>query len=225
MRILLTEDDPQLGRATQIGLEQAGYAVDWVQSAESAHTAVRLHRYACVLLDLGLPGQDGMAALALLRRGGYDGAILIVTARDQVADRIAGLDGGADDFIVKPFDLDELSARIRSACRRAHGRVRTTLAHGDIVVDPAARQVRQGGRAVPLTAKEFSILLMLIEHCGQVISRERLEEGVYGWGEEIESNAVQVHIHHLRKKLGKALIRTVHAVGYSIDKAAAPEAP
>ena len=221
MRILLTEDDPQLGRATQIGLEQSGYAVDWVQSAESAHTAVRLHDYACILLDLGLPRQDGMQALALLREGGYDGAVLIVTARDQVVDRIAGLDGGADDFITKPFDLDELSARIRSACRRAHGRLRSTLVHGDIIVDAAARRVHQAGQAVPLTAKEFSILLMLIEHCGQVISRERLEESVYSWGEEVESNAVQVHIHHLRKKLGKALIRTVHAVGHSIDKLAA----
>lgn len=218
MRILLTEDDPQLGRATQIGLEQAGYAVDWVQSAESAQTAVRLHRYSCILLDLGLPQQDGMQALAALRRGGYDGAILIVTARDQISDRIAGLDAGADDFVIKPFDLNELSARIRSACRRANGRDRVMLTHDDIVVDVAARQVQQGGQAVPLTSKEFSILLMLIQHCGRVLSREQLEESVYSWGEEIESNAVQVHIHHLRKKLGKALIRTVHAVGYSIDK-------
>ncbi|HEX9171828.1 MAG TPA: response regulator [Telluria sp.] len=218
MRILLTEDDPQLGRATQIGLEQAGYAVDWVQSAESAHTAVRLHEYACILLDLGLPQQDGMQALAALRHAGYDGAILIVTARDQVPDRIAGLDAGADDFVIKPFDLNELSARIRSACRRANGRDRALLTHGDIVVDVAARQVQQGGQTVALTAKEFSILLMLIQQCGRVLSREQLEESVYSWGEEIESNAVQVHIHHLRKKLGKALIRTVHAVGYSIDK-------
>lgn len=218
MRILLTEDDPQLGRATQIGLEQAGYAVDWVQSAESAHTAVRLHQYSCILLDLGLPRQDGMQALAALRAGGYDGAILIVTARDQVPDRIAGLDAGADDFVIKPFDLNELSARIRSACRRANGRAGVMLTHDDIVVDVAARQVQQGGRTVPLTSKEFSILLMLLQHCGRVLSREQLEESVYSWGEEIESNAVQVHIHHLRKKLGRTLIRTVHAVGYSIDK-------
>lgn len=218
MRILLTEDDPQLGRATQIGLEQAGYAVDWVQSAENAHTAVRLHQYSCILLDLGLPRQDGMQALAALRAGGYDGAILIVTARDQVPDRIAGLDAGADDFVIKPFDLNELSARIRSACRRANGRAGVMLTHDDIVVDVAARQVQQGGQTVPLTSKEFSILLMLLQHCGRVLSREQLEESVYSWGEEIESNAVQVHIHHLRKKLGRTLIRTVHAVGYSIDK-------
>jgi two-component system response regulator QseB len=224
VRILLTEDDPQLGRATQIGLEQAGYAVDWVQSAESAHTAVRLHRYACVLLDLGLPGQDGMQALDQLRRNGYDGAILIVTARDQIPDRIAGLDGGADDFIIKPFDLDELAARVRSACRRAAGRLREQLVHGDIVIDVADRQVQQAGQPVPLTSKEFSILLMLVEQRGRVLSREQLEESLYGWGEEVESNAVQVHIHHLRRKLGKALIRTVHAVGYSIDKPAADAA-
>lgn len=218
MRILLTEDDPQLGRATQIGLEQSGYAVDWVQSAESAHTAVRLHQYACILLDLGLPGQDGMAALATLRRGGYEGAILIVTARDQIPDRIAGLDGGADDFIIKPFDLDELTARIRSASRRAAGRTREQFVHDDIVIDVAERQVQQAGRPVALTSKEFNVLLMLIENRGRVLSREQLEESMYSWGEEIESNAIQVHIHHLRKKLGKALIRTVHAVGYSIDK-------
>lgn len=223
MRILLIEDDPQLGRATQMGLEQAGYAVDWVQSAESAHMAVRLHRYGCLLLDLALPGEDGMQALATLRRGGYDGAILIVTARDQIVDRVTGLDAGADDFIVKPFDLDELAARMRSACRRAAGRTHEELVHGDIVIDVAARQVRQGGVEVPVTGKEFSILLMLVEQRGRILSRVQLEEGVYSWGEEIDSNALQVHIHHLRRKLGKALIRTVHAIGYSIDKPAAPD--
>jgi len=223
MRILLTEDDPQLGRATQIGLEQAGYAVDWVQSAEHAHTAVRLHDYGCILLDLGLPGQDGMQALTTLRNAGYGGAILIVTARDKVPERIAGLDGGADDFIVKPFDLDELAARIRSASRRAAGRLREQLVHGDLVLDVAARQVTQAGRPVALTSREFGILLTLVENSGRVLSREQLEHQLYSWGEEVESNAVQVHIHHLRKKLGRALIRTVHAIGYCIDKPA-PEA-
>lgn len=218
MRILLTEDDPQLGRATQIGLEQDGYAVDWVTSAEQAHTAVRLHDYGCILLDLGLPGQDGMAALELLRTRGFDGAILIVTARDNMAGRIAGLDAGADDFIAKPFDLDEVTARIRSACRRAAGRVSEKLVHGELVLDIAARQVTQAGRPVALTVKEFRILQMLVEHSGRVLSREQLEKNLYSWGEEVESNAVQVHIHHLRKKLGRSLIRTVHAVGYCSDK-------
>ncbi|RFP24296.1 DNA-binding response regulator [Duganella sp. BJB488] len=223
MRILLTEDDPQLGRATQIGLEQAGYAVDWVQSAEHAHTAVRLHDYGCILLDLGLPGQDGMQALHALRKAGYGGAILIVTARDKIPERIAGLDGGADDFIVKPFDLDELAARIRSASRRAAGRLREELVHGDLVLDVAARQVSHAGKPVALTSREFGVLLTLVENSGRVLSREQLEHQLYSWGEEVESNAVQVHIHHLRKKLGRTLIRTVHAVGYCIDKPA-PEA-
>ena len=218
MRLLLTEDDPQLGRATQIGLEQSGYAVDWVVSAEQAHTAVRLHEYGCILLDLGLPGQDGMQALDTLRTAGYTGAILIVTARDKVAERIAGLDGGADDFIGKPFDLDELAARIRSACRRAAGRVREKLVHGDLVLDIAERQVTQRGRPVALTLKEFGILHMLVEHSGRILSREQLEKNLYSWGEEVGSNAVQVHIHHLRKKLGRELIRTVHAIGYCSDK-------
>ena len=218
MRRLLTEDDPQLGRATQIGLEQAGYAVDWVQSAEHAHTAVRLHDYGCILLDLGLPGQDGMQALNALRSAGYGGAILIVTARDKIPERIAGLDGGADDFVVKPFDLDELAARIRSASRRAAGRLREELVHGDLVLDIAARQAAQAGKSVALTSREFRILQMLLENCGRVLSREQLEHNLYSWGEEVESNAVQVHIHHLRKKLGRGLIRTVHAVGYCIDK-------
>lgn len=218
MRILLTEDDPQLGRATQIGLEQCGYAVDWVTTAEHAHTAVRLHDYACILLDLGLPGQDGMQALDVLRDGGYGGAVLVVTARDKVGERIAGLDAGADDFIVKPFDLDELAARIRSACRRASGRLRENIVHGDLVLDIADRQVKKAGQPVALTLKEFRVLLLLLEHSGRVLSREQLEKSLYSWGEEVESNAVQVHIHHLRKKLGRELIRTVHAIGYCIDK-------
>lgn len=220
MRILLTEDAPQLGRFTQIGLEQAGHAVDWVRSAEQMHTAARLHDYGCILLDLGLPAQDGMQALEQLRARGYGGAILIVIARDKIPDRIAGLDGGADDFLVKPFDLDELAARIRSASRRAAGRVQETLAHGDIVLDVAERGVSQAGRPVALTTKEFRILLLLVENRGRVLSRDQLEKNLYSWGEEVESNAVQVHIHHLRKKLGRSLIRTVHAIGYCIDKPA-----
>ena len=163
MRILLIEDDPQLGRATQLGLDQEGYAIDWVVSAEQAHTALALHEYGCVLLDLGLPGQGGMAALAQLRGSGYHGAVLVVTSNDELGVRIAGLDAGADDFLVKPFDLDELAARVRSACRRAAGRVREELLHGDLVLDIAARQVTQLGKQVALTVKEFRILQMLVE--------------------------------------------------------------
>ena len=217
MRLLLTEDDPQLGRATQTGLEQCGYAVDWVQCAEHAHSAVRLHQYACILLDLGLPGQDGVQALKQLRAGHYGGAILIVTARNDIAERIAMLDAGADDVIVKPFDLDELAARIGSACRRVAGRLSEQLQHGELLLDIAARQVSKNGVPVALTVKEFRILQMLVEHGGRVLSREQLEKSLYSWGEEVESNAVQVHIHHLRKKLGRELIRTVYGTGYCSD--------
>lgn len=218
MRILLVEDDPQLGRATQIGLDQCGYAVDWVQSGESALSATQLHQYHCILLDLGLPKEDGMVLLKKIRGTGFNAAILIVTARDKISDKISGLDAGADDFIVKPFDLDELTARIRSASRRVSGRVHDTIVHGDIEIDVAAKQVRQFHELVLLTGKEFGILLMLIEHAGTVLTRERIEEALYGWGEEIESNAVQVHVHHLRKKLGKELIKTIHSIGYMVEK-------
>ena len=218
MRVLLIEDDPQLGRATQMGLNLSSFATDWVQNADSAQTAVGSHDYACILLDLGLPNIDGMELLRKLRKLGFSNPVLIVTARDQIPDRIAGLDAGADDFIIKPFDLDELSARIRSACRRAHGRSHEVLRHGALSMDMAGRQVSINGRSIALTVREFSVLRMLLEHTGQVITREQLEETLYSWGEEIESNAIQVHIHHLRKKLGKELIRTIHSVGYVIDK-------
>lgn len=218
MRILLVEDDPQLGRATQLGLDQSGYAVDWVQSAEDAEISLRLHQYQCLLLDLGLPRQDGMSLLKKLRASGFDESILILTARDQVPDRIMGLDSGADDFIVKPYDLDELAARIRSVRRRLAGRSREVLSHRGVEIDTAARQVKLHDEPISLTTREFNILQILFEHIGQIISKDQLEQALYSWGDEIESNTIQVHIHHLRKKLGKELIRTLHAVGYVIDK-------
>jgi two-component system response regulator QseB len=220
MRILLVEDDPQLGRATQIGLEQRGHAVDWVSNGQSAPTTLAIHHYDCLLLDLGLPGEDGMSVLRKLRAGGFPGAILIVTARDQVSDRVTGLDGGADDFVIKPFDLNELAARIRSATRRSSGRTRETMHHNDLEVDVSARIVRRQGETIALSAKEFGLLLRLLEQAGQILTRAQLEESLYGWGDEIESNAIQVHVHHLRKKLGRDLIRTIHAVGYTIDRPA-----
>lgn len=225
MRILLVEDDPQLGRATQIGLEQRNHAVDWVQNAGSALTAAGIHRYECLLLDLGLPDEDGLSVLRKLRDAGFSEAILLVTARDQVPDRVTGLDSGADDFIVKPFDLDELAARIRSATRRAGGRTRETICHGDIEIDVAARVVHRQHQTIALSSKEFGVLLHLLEQAGHTVSRAQLEEALYGWGEEIESNAIQVHVHHLRKKLGKSLIRTIHAVGYTIDRQGAGQTP
>lgn len=220
MRILLLEDDPQLGRATQIGLEQRGHAVDWVMDPQSALTSLAIHLYDCLLLDLGLPGADGMSVLRRLRASGFQAAALIVTARDQVSDRVAGLDDGADDFVIKPFDLDELAARIRSATRRASGRTREIIRHKDLEIDVAARIVRRQDIPVVLSAREFGLLLRLLEQAGQILTRAQLEESLYGWGEEIESNAIQVHVHHLRKKLGRELIRTVHAVGYTIDRPA-----
>jgi two-component system OmpR family response regulator/two-component system response regulator QseB len=218
MRILLVEDDPQLGRATQLGLDQLGYAVDWVQSAEDAEISIKLHQYQCLLLDLGLPRQDGMSLLKKLRAAGFEQSILILTARDQIPDRIMGLDSGADDFIVKPYDLDELAARIRSVRRRLVGRSREILTHRGVEIDTAARQVKLRGESVNLTTREFNILQILFEHLGQIITKDQLEQALYSWGDEIESNTIQVHIHHLRKKLGKELIRTLHAVGYVIDK-------
>lgn len=218
MRILLVEDDPQLGRATQLGLDQLGYAVDWVQSAEDAEISIKLHQYQCLLLDLGLPRQDGMSLLKKMRAAGFEQSILILTARDQIPDRIMGLDSGADDFIVKPYDLDELAARIRSVRRRLVGRSREILSHRGVEMDTAARQVKLHGESVSLTTREFNILQILFEHLGQIITKDQLEQALYSWGDEIESNTIQVHIHHLRKKLGKELIRTLHAVGYVIDK-------
>lgn len=218
MRILLIEDDPQLGRATQLGLDQAGYAIDWVQTAEAALTSIQLHNYQCLLLDLGLPQKDGMSLLRQLRASGFTESILIVTARDQVKDKVTGLDAGADDFIIKPFDLDELAARIRSVRRRLAGRSNELLTHKAITLNAAARQVSLRGESISLTSREFNILHFLLEHLGQIVSKDQLEQALYSWGDEIESNTIQVHIHHLRKKLGKDLIRTLHAVGYVIDK-------
>ena len=217
MRILLVEDDALLGKGTKIGLEQRGYAVDWVRDGESAETALITHDYAAVLLDLGLPKRDGMSVLPRLRRRGYTNAILILTARDAIPDRVLGLDAGADDFIVKPFDLDELAARIRAGVRRSKGRAHGKIQRGFLIVEPGTHSVSIRDEVVDLTAREFSLLLTLLEQKGRILTRSQLEEALYAWGEEIESNAVEVHIHHLRKKLGKELIKTVHGFGYRIE--------
>jgi DNA-binding response OmpR family regulator len=218
MRLLLVEDDPQIGRGAQLGLNQLGYAVDWVKTGSAARTAVATHEYAAILLDLGLPDADGLVVLKELRASGFTNPILIITARDQIPDRIDGLDAGADDFIVKPFDLDEVAARIRAASRRTSGRAVSTLQYRNIELNPATRSATMAGVAVSLTAREFAVLVDLIEHVGQIMTREQLEASLYGWGDEIESNTVQVHIHHLRRKLGRELIQTVHGVGYVIAK-------
>lgn len=217
MRLLLIEDDEQLGRATQAGLVQQGHAVDWLRDTTGGRAALATGGYEAVVLDLGLPGEDGAALLRALRGAGDATPVLVITARDLVDERILTLDAGADDFIVKPFDLQELGARLRAVVRRIAGRAQPVLVHEDLRVDPAARAVTQGGLPVSLTAREFALLSHLLEHRGRVRSRQQLQDCLYDWNAEIESNAIEVHIHNLRRKLGRDLIRTAHGQGYTID--------
>ncbi len=219
MRLLLVEDDPLLGDGVRAGLADAGFAVDWVKDGEAARAALEGDDYAAVVLDLGLPRLDGMDVLRGLRRRERSVPVLILTARDTVPERVAGLNAGADDYLVKPFDLDELIARLHAIVRRAGGRAAPLLRHGSLTLDPAARAVTWAGVPVELSPREFDLLLELVGHAGYVLSRERLEERLYGWGAEVESNAVEVHVHHLRKKLAPDFIRTVRGVGYVVEKA------
>jgi two-component system, OmpR family, response regulator QseB len=218
MRLLLVEDDPMLGASVQRGLGLQGHAVDWVQDGRTAGTALASEPYDVVLLDLGLPGLGGLDVLQEHRRRGGQAPVLILTAQDAVADRVAGLDAGADDYLAKPFDLDELAARVRALHRRSTGRAVPLLEHGALVLDPAAHQVLSDGVPVALSSREFEILHALLEHPGRPISRARLEERLYGWGDQVESNAVEVHVHALRKKLGAGLIKTLRGVGYVIPR-------
>lgn len=218
MRVLLVEDDDLLGSAVQAGLEQSGYTVDWLRDGRQAANALRDEEPDLLVLDLGLPGKDGLQLLQELRARHLDLPVLILTARDTVDDRISGLDAGADDYLVKPFDLGELTARLRAIGRRRGGRASPFMEHGDLLFDPAARSVSVGGEQVNLSAKAIAILEALLERPGIPLSRGRLEQILYGWGEGVESNAVEVHIHHLRKKLGKDRIRTIRGLGYMIPK-------
>lgn len=218
MRVLLVEDDALLGDGIRAGLKQAGFAVDWVQDGHAGQLALETEEYALLVLDLGLPKLSGMELLKWLRGRGNKLPVLILTARDTVPDRVGGLDAGADDYLIKPFDLDELIARLRALLRRGGGLAAPVLRHGDIELDPAAHQVRKNGQEIELSAREFTLLHELLLHAGRVQSREQLEQRLYGWGEEVESNSVEVHIHHLRKKLGAELIRTLRGVGYVIDR-------
>lgn len=222
MRILLAEDDPLLGDGLRAGLRQHGWQVDWVRDGEAAERELKAEPYAAAVLDLGLPRKDGLAVLAALRRAQVEVPVLVLTARDAVPDRIRGLDLGADDYVVKPVDLDELSARLRALVRRAHGQAQETLQAQDVVLDPAARSVSRGGVAVTLSTREFDVLHNLMLCAGRVLSREQLEQRVYGWGQEVESNAIEVHVHHLRRKLGAQLIQTVRGVGYLLLREAPP---
>jgi two-component system OmpR family response regulator/two-component system response regulator QseB len=214
MRILLAEDDTLLGDGLRAGLRQLGFQVDWVRDGEAAERELRAEPYAAAVLDLGLPRRDGMDVLAAVRRAGVTLPVLVLTARDAVPERIRGLDHGADDYVVKPVDLQELAARLRALVRRSHGRPQQCLAARDVVLDPAARSVLQAGLPVPLSTREFDLLHVLLLNAGRVLSREQLEQQLYSWGQEVESNAVEVHVHHLRRKLGSGLIQTVRGVGY-----------
>ncbi|GAB4477140.1 MAG: two-component system response regulator PrmA [Burkholderiaceae bacterium] len=221
MRLLLVEDDPMLGAALMAGLQQDGHAVDWVRSAGEAQAAWLVApelaaTYDAVVLDLGLPDASGVELVRTARARGIATPILIATARDRIADRIAGLDAGADDYMVKPIDLDELAARLRALERRVAGRAAPTIELGRIAIDPAARKVTRNGMPIELTAREFALLLALARRPGAVLTRTQLGQALYGWNEPIESNAVDVHVHHLRRKLGAGLIETVRGLGYRL---------
>ncbi|MCB1852038.1 MAG: response regulator [Gammaproteobacteria bacterium] len=219
MRLLLVEDDELLGSAVCSGLTHAGYTVDWLRDGKAAAAALKQEQVDLLVLDLGLPGKDGLSVLRELRADGSSLPVLILTARDTVEERIAGLDIGADDYLIKPFDLGELNARLRAIARRRAGRATLKIQHGDLTYDPKEHSVTVGGQVVQLHAKSNAILEALLQRPGMPLSRERLEQILYGWGEGVESNAVEVHIHHLRKKLGKERILTVRGVGYMIPKA------
>ena len=218
MRLLLVEDDTMIGESVRLGLRQDGFVVDWVRDGKAAELALSNEGYALLLLDLGLPKKGGLDVLKTLRKNANSMPILVLTARDAIADRVQGLDAGADDYLVKPFDLDELAARIRALLRRHRGRSETELRCGDLILNPATHQVFQGAKEISLSAKEFSVLHALIDRPGAVLSRVQLEQHLYGWDEEVESNAIEVHIHNLRKKLGGELIRNVRGVGYVVAK-------
>ena len=234
MRILVVEDDAGIASGLRSNLQQRGYAVDVSDGVVSAWSALRAERFDAVLLDLGLVDGDGSELLRRLRLSPAPGAaspdtlpdpatpVLIVTARDQVRQRVAGLDLGADDYLTKPFDIEELDARLRALLRRAAGRATPTLPPGDIQLDPPTRTGRHGGRPVEMSPREFSVLLVLLEARGRVLSRQQIEERLYSWNAAIESNAVEVHIHHLRRKLGSACIQTMRGVGYFVPQEVAP---
>jgi len=219
MRLLLVEDDTMIGEAVHDLLRAEHYAVDWVRDGAMADTALRTQQYDLVLLDLGLPERDGLSVLRDLRARKDRTPVLIATARDAVAQRVQGLDAGADDYLLKPYDLDELLARIRALTRRAAGRAEPAYEHRGVVIQPATREVTVQGQPVVLSAREWAVLEPLIARPGMVLSRAQLEEKLYGWNDEISSNAVEVYIHGLRKKLGAELVLNVRGVGYMVPKA------
>lgn len=218
MRLLLVEDDTMIGQSVQQGLRQEGFTVDWVQDGRAAELAIEDHAYDSLVLDLRLPKKDGLDVLKGLRQRGNRIPVLVITARDAIADRVKGLDAGADDYLVKPFDLDELAARVRALLRRHSGRAEPLVRIGELTLDPATREVTFHGEPLRLSARELALLEALVHRPGIVLSREQLEQKLYGWGEEIGSNTVEVYIHALRKKLGHDFIKNVRGVGYMVPK-------
>ena len=221
MRILLAEDDELLGAGLRAGLVQQGFEVDWVRDGVIAENELRAQLHQAAVLDLGLPRQDGMQVLQHIRQAGETTPVLILTARDALPDRVQGLNLGADDYVVKPVDLLELAARLNALVRRSVGQHQPLLTSGQVSLDPVARVVLQAGQSVVLSHREFDVLHTLLLQAGRVLSRAQIEQHLYSWGHEVESNAVEVHVHHLRKKLGAELIQTVRGVGYIILKQAA----
>jgi len=219
MRVLLVEDDELLGDGLRTGLKQAGYTIDWVMDGQSANNAITDNEFDLVVLDINLPKMSGLEVLRNIRKLGRTTPVLLLTARDSVPDRVEGLDSGADDYLVKPVDLDELCARLRVLQRRAVGRSDPVIQYGDLTLDPAAHRVTLNEKPISLSMREFVLLQHLLENVGRVIPRARLEQKLYGWEGEVESNSLEVFIHHLRKKLGSSLIRTVRGVGYMIEQA------
>ncbi len=220
MRLLLVEDDRMIAEPVQDALKRAGYAVDWACDGRAAELSLANGVYDLVLLDLGLPKKDGIAVLHAYRQAGGEAPVIVLTARDAVDERIRGLDTGADDYLVKPFDLDELAARVRALLRRRTGQKQPVYAHGDLTLDPAAHEVTKAGIPVALVPREFALLRALIEMPTRVFTRPELEEKLYGWGEEVGSNALEVHVHSLRRKIGADEIVTVRGVGYRLKRVA-----
>ncbi|PIQ44207.1 MAG: DNA-binding response regulator [Gammaproteobacteria bacterium CG11_big_fil_rev_8_21_14_0_20_46_22] len=219
MRVLLVEDDELLGDGVYHGLKQYSHVVDWVKDGRTAEQALKIDEFDAVVLDLGLPKQSGLETLRHIRSRGILTPVLILTARETIDDRVAGLDSGADDYMTKPFDLDELAARLRALQRRSRSRAAPLVEHGDITLDPASHTIEKNGEPMHMSRREFALVQRLLENAGRVLSREYLSQTLYGWDEEVDSNALEVHIHKLRKKLGNDFIRTIRGIGYMIDKA------
>ena len=219
MRILLVEDDSGLGSGLQQALKPEGYTIDWLTDGLQALQALETDHFDLIILDLGLPRLDGLSVLRQVRVQGKDTPVLILTARDAIQDRIDGLDSGADDYLIKPFDMTELKARIRALLRRSSGRAQPTIIHRGIEIDPSSQKVNFEGKAITLTRREYTLLYEMISQPGHVFTRDKLQQMLYGWDEDVESNAMEVHIHHLRKKLFPKLIRTLRGIGYVVDKA------